>query len=166
MLLFPIINTKRLILRKLQIEDTPVLVELLNNRKITDNILNIPYPFQEPDAVFRIRYVHKGFVTKERYVFAIIANTTGILVGEIALHLQNKEYSAQLAYWVGEPHWNKGYATEAINAIIDFAFETLNLKNIYATCKSDNIASIKVLAKNALNLYKTNETIGVYVRVR
>ncbi len=61
---FPELNTKRLKLRKIQVEDIPSLVKYANNKKISDHILNIPYPYQEPDAVFRISYIVQGFKNK------------------------------------------------------------------------------------------------------
>ena len=137
-------------LRKIQIEDIPSLVKYANNKKISDNIINIPFPYQEPNAVFRISYVVQGFKKKERYVFSIILKETGEFIGEISLHLEKNNADAQLGYWVGEPFWNKGIATEATEAILKFGFEKLSLNNIYATCHFDNKASGKVLLNNGM----------------
>ena len=84
---FPELITGRLKLRKISIEDIPSLVKYANNKRIADKILNIPYPYQEPDAVFRISYVYQGFKNKTRYVFAIIFQENEELIGEISLHL-------------------------------------------------------------------------------
>jgi RimJ/RimL family protein N-acetyltransferase len=142
---FPELYTKRLRLRKISIEDIPSLVKYANNKRIADKVLNIPYPYQEPDAVFRISYVHQGFKNKTRYVFAIIYTESKELIGEISLHLDNFRNIAQLAYWVGEPFWNKGIATEASGAMLTFGFEKLHLEMIYAECHVENNASQKVL---------------------
>ncbi|MBD0378011.1 MAG: GNAT family N-acetyltransferase, partial [Flavisolibacter sp.] len=129
---FPELYTKRLTLRKIGLEDVPSLVKYANNKKIADKVLNIPYPYQEPDAVFRISYVHQGFKNKTRYVFAIIYKESEELVEEISLHLDNSKNIAQLAYWIGEPFWGKGIATEACQAILKFGMEKLQLDMIYA----------------------------------
>lgn len=150
MKVFPELNTNRLKLRKISIEDVPSLVKYANNKKIAHNILNIPYPYQEPDAVFRISYVHQGFKNKTRYVFAIIFKESDELIGEISLHLDNFKNMAQLAYWVGEPFWSKGIATEATEAILQFALEKLNLNMVYAECHVENKASEKVLLNNRM----------------
>src|SRR5215203_5117272 len=120
---FPELNTKRLTLRQISIEDVPSLLKYANNKKISDNILNIPYPYGEPDAVFRISYVVQGFKNKARYIFAIIFQESKELVGEISLHLDNRKNIGQLGYWVGEPFWGKGIATEAAKAVLKFGFE-------------------------------------------
>ena len=112
--IFPELNTNRLKLRKIRIEDIPSLVKYANNKKISDNIINIPYPYREPDAAFRISFVVRGFKNKIRYVFAIILKESEELIGEISLHLLDKKnHHGQLAYWLGEPFWNQGITTEA-----------------------------------------------------
>jgi RimJ/RimL family protein N-acetyltransferase len=147
---FPQLETSRLRLRRIQIDDIPSLVKYANNKKISDFILNLPHPYQEFDAVFRIRYVHEGFKARTRYIFAIVLKKTGEFIGEISLHLDNQKSVAELAYWIGEPLWKNGYVTEAINEILAFGFKTLNLDLITATCKEDNMASVRVLEKNGL----------------
>lgn len=146
---FPQLYTPRLLLRKLRVDDVPSLVKYANNRKISDNIINIPYPYEEPNAVFRISYVHQGFKNKTRYVFAIILKDIEELIGEISLHLGNDGKMAELGYWVAEPFWNKGIATEAISAVLKFGFQ-LGLGLVIATCHEDNIGSSRVLEKNAM----------------
>ena len=147
---FPLLYTARLKLRKIQVEDIPSLVNHANNKNISDHILNMPYPYQEPDAVFRISYVHQGFKTNTRYVFAIALNSNDEFIGEISLHIDQEKNIAELGYWIGELFWNKGFATEAIAAVLKFGFEKLNLDIIFATCHADNIGSSKVLEKNKL----------------
>lgn len=146
MQVFPELYTKRLIIRKITIEDIPALLKYANNKKISDRVLNIPHPYREPEAVFRISYVHQGFKNKTRYVFAIILKESQELIGEIGLHMVNPGV-AQLAYWVGEPYWGQGLATEATEAAIKFGMETLHLDMLFAECHVDNIASEKVLVK-------------------
>jgi len=159
---FPELNTKRLKLRKIQIEDIPSLVKYANNKKISDNIVNIPHPYQEPNAVFRISYVVQGFKNKVRYVFAIILKDHDEFIGEISLHLHNNVDRAELGYWVGEPFWSKGIAIEAVAAILHFGFEKLGLNEIFATSHADNKASDKVLQNNKMKKQITNGNVIQY----
>lgn len=159
MIEFPILYSERLKLRKLQVEDVPSLVKYGNNHKISKYILNLPYPYQEHDAVFRISYVHQGFKAKTRYVFAIAFKQTDEFIGEISLHMDHQNKIAQLAYWLGEPYWNQGFTTEAIKAILKFGFEKLNLELIFASCEAENEGSVSVLEKN--NFLKTSSTGSV-----
>lgn len=147
--IFPEVHTNRLKLRRIQVEDIPSLLKYANNKKISDHIVNMPHPYQEPEAVFRISYVVQGFKSKVRYVFAITLKEQDELIGEVSLHLENSS-DAQLGYWVGEPFWNKGIGTEAVEAILKFGFEKLNLHLIQATCHIENKASAKILLHNGM----------------
>jgi [ribosomal protein S5]-alanine N-acetyltransferase len=147
---FPQLFTHRLTLRKITIDDVPSLLKYANNRKIADSIWNIPFPYHEPDAVFRIRYVHEGFAEKSRYIFAIILNVREEMIGEISLHVDRLSNLAQLGYWVGEPFWGKGIATEAAGAVLEFGFRKLQLEVIYAECRAANQASQAVLVNNGM----------------
>lgn len=144
---FPKCYTSRLLLRKLEPEDFPLLICHTNNKNISDHILNIPHPYGEPEAAMRMRYIVQGFKEKSRYIFAIIPESDNALIGEISLHIE-AAMQAQLAYWIGEPFWNQGFATEAITGILKFGFEKLELESIYATCKETNVGSARVLQKN------------------
>jgi RimJ/RimL family protein N-acetyltransferase len=156
---FPELYTTRLKLRKLNIEDLPSLVKYANNKNVSKYILNIPYPYNEYDAVFRISYIHQGFKTNTRYIFSITLKGENELIGEISLHLDNSKKWAQLAYWIGEPFWNQGFITEAIKPVLKFGFEKLNMDLIFATCDEDNIGSIKVLENNNFN--RTSSSQGI-----
>jgi hypothetical protein len=70
MLVFPVLHTERLKLRQLQVDNFPSLILYANNKAISNNILNIPHPSGEPNAVHRISYVVQGFKNKSRFAFA------------------------------------------------------------------------------------------------
>lgn len=147
---FPELFTSKLTLRKIQTSDIPSLIKYCNNKNISDQIINIPYPYIVEDAIFRLNFVLQGFKNKERYVFAISLRGSEELIGEIGLHLDKANNSAQFGYWIAEPFWGKGIATEALEAILIFGFATLNLNKIYATHYPDNLASGKVMLNNKM----------------
>lgn len=160
---FPRLQTTRLLLRKLEYEDLSALVTYANNLKISQRIINIPYPYREPDAALRLGFVARGFKEKTRYVFAIILKESHTLIGEISLHLlDKKKQSAQLAYWLGEPFWNKGLTTEAAAAVVSFGFEQLKLDLIYADCRDDNPASERILQRIGLEKHHKQGNLLFY----
>jgi RimJ/RimL family protein N-acetyltransferase len=159
---FPILLTPRLVLRQLRADDIPALIKYANNEKIADKVINIPYPYQEHEAVFRISYVLQGFKAKLRYVFAIVLRETDELIGEIGIHLVNNNGDAQVGYWIGEPFWNMGIATEAMQAVVKFGFEQLKLKDIFATIHVDNPASGMVAQHCGLRAGNTNGNVTYY----
>lgn len=170
---FPELNTGRLKLRKIRTEDISSLVKYCNNKKISDQILNIPYPYSEENAIFRINFVLQGFKNKERYVFAITLKESEELIGEIGLHLDKVNNSAQFGYWIAEPFWGKGIATEATASILKFGFEVLELNKIYATHYPENEASGKVMQNNKMikeaelkDHYKINDSYKSVIQYR
>jgi RimJ/RimL family protein N-acetyltransferase len=166
---FPKVHSSRLELRKVELSDIPSLIKYANNKKIADQIFNISYPYQEEDAVFRINFVWQGFKNKERYVFAITYKEQQELIGEIGLHLDKANDSAQFGYWIGEPFWGQRIATEATAVILKFGFEVLNLNKIYATHYPENPASGKVMQNNQMikeaELKEQYKIEGVYRNV-
>ena len=147
---FPELRTNRLKLRKIQLGDVSSLLKYANNKNISDQIFNIPFPYHEEDAIYRLNFVLQGFKNKERYVFAITLKDSKELIGEIGLHLDKTNNNAQLGYWIAEPFWGKGIATEATSEILKFGFEKLNLNKIYATHYPENKASGKVMLNNKM----------------
>ena len=170
---FPELLTTKLRLRKIRPSDISSLLKYCNNKNISDQIINIPYPYLEEDAVFRMNFVLQGFKNKERYVFAISLKDSEELIGEIGLHLDKGNNSAQFGYWIAEPFWGKGIATEALAAILKFGFETLNLNKIYATHYPDNLSSGKVMLNNKMikeaemkDHYKINDAYRDVIQYR
>ncbi len=53
----------------------------------------------------------------------------------------------EIGYWLGVKHWGKGYATEAVRALIDFAFTDLDADAILSAARVTNPASRRVLEK-------------------
>ena len=155
--------TDRLKLRKLHYEDLPALAKYANNKIIADNIVNIPFPYREPDAAMRLSAVIQGYKTKTRFPLAIIHRDRDEFIGEISLNLMDKKSKhAQMAYWIGEPFWNQGITTEAVAEVIKFGFETLEMDLIFGDCYVDNIASEKVMTKNGMSFHTKNGNIKLF----
>ena len=58
----------------------------------------------------------------------------------------------EVGYWLGEPFWGKGYATEALQVVIDHMFETGDLARLYGRCRVVNAQSRRVLVKCGFQL--------------
>ena len=61
--------------------------------------------------------------------------------------------SAELGYWIAEEYWGNGYAVEASEILIEHAFRDLNVKTIFATYKTENNKSKRVLEKLGFKYY-------------
>jgi len=72
----------------------------------------------------------------------------GKVIGSIGLFDIDKESeSCEIGYSLGSRWWGKGYATESVNAVLRYAFESIRLHRVQATYHPDNRASARVLDK-------------------
>lgn len=142
-----IIYTERLILRIFHKADAQAVTKLCNNYNIFKNTLHLPYPYSIEDAFLWIEQHLDNYNANKSYEFAITDKENGELLGAIALSNNQKFNQGEMAYWIGETFWGKGYATEAAQAILEFAFETKKLHKVFARYFRSNPASGKVLQK-------------------
>jgi RimJ/RimL family protein N-acetyltransferase len=147
---FPRLETNRLILEKLYFTDIPKIIEYAGNINIFKTTLNIPHPYGERDAIFWLNSANQGFENKTQYTFGIRIKSSHEFAGAIGLIINSRFDRAEMGYWIAEPFWNNGYATEGAKAIVKFGFEELNLNKIYATHLVENPASGKVMVRNGM----------------
>ncbi|MHC1696303.1 MAG: GNAT family N-acetyltransferase [Eubacteriales bacterium] len=82
---------------------------------------------------------------KQRFLFSIILNKTGYVIGHIGLSPENTP--PDLAIWIYKQYRNKSYGTQAFSLGVRYCFEVLKLEKIYAGCYPHNKASYKMLMK-------------------
>jgi [ribosomal protein S5]-alanine N-acetyltransferase len=87
--------------------------------------------------------------TDQAYPFFLFRNEDNALVGGLTLaHIRRGVAQAgSLGYWTGAPYAGRGYMTDAVRALIPFAFRTLHLHRLEAACIPANKASIGLLEK-------------------
>nr|WP_283162856.1 GNAT family N-acetyltransferase [Elizabethkingia miricola] len=134
-----------MILSPLKESDIPLITEYLQEKIISDNTSHIPYPYSESDARTWIKMSDDALTAKTGYTFAI-REKEGKIIGAIGLHDRGDD-KAELGYWIAVPFWNKGYATEAASAILNFGIKELKFHKIYATHFIHNPASGKIMEK-------------------
>ena len=140
----PTIRTARLVLRPFERADAPRVQQLAGAREVALNTMHIPYPY--PDGAAEA-WIGQHVERVDWYDFAI---DDGQLAGAIGLRLTREFERAEAGYWLGKPFWGRGYATEALAAVIRFGFEELKLHRIYAGYFSRNAASGRVMEKNGM----------------
>ena len=141
------LQTERLILRSLTLEDAQDVQRFAGDRDIALMVLRIPHPYEDGMAEEWIRACADAYKKDEAINFAITLRTDRNLIGTIGLELEQENERAELGYWIGKPYWNLGYATEAARAVVAYSFEVLKLNRIYAYHFTRNPASGRVLKK-------------------
>ena len=131
------IITDRLTLRTPQHTDREQLICALNNLNVSRWTQRVPYPYGAKDADTFLDYVRN----KPATAIILFITLNDELIG--CMSVENGE----LGYWLAEPHWGKGIATEAARAVLDYAFHDEDRTTIDASYFKGNIASGQVLAK-------------------
>jgi len=145
---YPQLKTERLILRGFRMSDADRLSLLAGAFEIADTTLRIPHPYEKHLAEKWISEHPQRYKEKRSVHLAITLIENNVLIGSISLmHINHKHLHAELGYWIGKKYWNRGYATEAGLAVIQYGFEALGLNRIHAHCFSRNQASARVLQK-------------------
>ena len=137
-------------LRPYRQEDEPALVRLANNRNVSRNMRDrFPYPYTATDArEWTTRVSAQSPVTQ----FAIVVD--GELAGGIGIEpgVDVFRRSAEIGYWLGEPFWGRGLATEALRAVTEYALTTFDICRLEAGVFDWNPASARVLEKAGYTL--------------
>lgn len=144
---FPKLETERLILRQVEDRDLDQLYEILSDTEVAKFEYFYPVTSKEGAMKFIERY-KKELEEKEEITWGIILKDTDKLIGTCCLgNFDEGARRSEIGYTITQTQWGKGYATEAIKAVIDFGFSIMDLNRIEATITPGNDASVKVLRK-------------------
>lgn len=144
----PTLETDRLVLRELRIEDAAAIAERAGDRRVARYLLAVPTPYPVALArrwiAARIAWWRAG-----RGLTLAIArrDTPGALIGSASLRRHARDRRAELGYWLGADAWGHGFATEAALALVELGFAELGLERVYAQVIAGNAASCRVLDK-------------------
>lgn len=141
------IQTKRLMLRKMDMCDANSLFAIWSNPKVT-KYMNIEGFTRIKEAEEMIAFLSDLSERGEAIRYSIIEKNSNTIIGSCGFNSLNFEANtAEIGYDLDSQFWNKGYGTEAVNGLVDYAFHQLNLKIIEAKVDPRNILSIKLLQK-------------------
>jgi ribosomal-protein-alanine N-acetyltransferase len=98
-----------------------------------------------------LRHYQREQREDQGYAFFLFRAGDDTMLGGLTLSNVRRgvSQSASLGYWLGVNHVRQGYMTEAVRMLLPMAFEELRLHRIEAACLRTNVASIRVLQRNA-----------------
>ena len=153
------LETERLLLRKCEIDDYKDSYKYCCSDPELARLQ--AFDVHENDQVTKRSFTEKAnryLVDPSFYEWAIIRKEDNQFMGEIVLVHYNEEYNAmETGYHLGKAFRGKGYMQEALSEILRFAFENLNLDQVYALILNDNYGSQKVVKSNNLEYSRTIE---------
>jgi RimJ/RimL family protein N-acetyltransferase len=142
------LETRRLWLRWPRMADGSAILRQAGEKAVAEMTASIPHPYPVDAVEPFIFAMRKGNALGDHLVLAVTPRSRpNELIGMIGAHRQAKGVPF-IGYWLGAQHWNKGYATEAVQALIDSLFTLVEIPAIEADTRVINPASRRVLEKS------------------
>lgn len=165
-------ETQRLILRDWKIEDAEDLFKVASDADVA-----LPCGWKPHENIEECKHIIKDMFLTDPYTYAVCLKENNIAIGCIAIIPQNinrlnlkNENEVELGCWIGKEFWGRGLMVEAMNVLIDFAFNKLNVENIYCGYSDGNSKSKRLQEKcgfvhlytEEAHLYKTLNEIRIH----
>jgi len=151
------LETNRLLLRPLELYDAEAMFAMDKNPEVHKYLWQTPV--QHIDEVIKvIEYVRSQYLKNNIGRFATIVKETGEFIGWTGIkfvddHIENGNTNFfDYGYRLNEKFWNKGYATEASQAWLDYGFTQMKIDKMNAYTHAQNSASNHILQKIGMNL--------------
>ena len=148
-----VIETERLYLRELVLEDKDKLAKVLSD---VESMKFYPHPFSEEEVKNWIIWNIDNYKKYNHGLWAVILKEGNIFLGDCGITMQNIEGEVvpEMGFHIIKDYCGKGYATEAALACKKYAFEELNYSKLFSYTILENIPSQKVANKVGMSLYK------------
>lgn len=127
----PTLRTPRLGLRPFRQSDAAVVQRLAGDPNIALKTDTIPYPYEDGVAEEWIGTLEPAWEERRLFTLAITEPQDGV-VGAMSLAINRKHHWGELGFWIGQPFWNRGYATGAGKALLRYGFDEIGLNRIQA----------------------------------
>lgn len=143
---FPVMNTKRLILREPKLSDAADIF-VFRSDPIVQRYNAKPMEDISEAREFIERHLAE-YERRERIMWAVALKGAGTVIGLVGFgNWSHNHNRAMLGYDLAYEHWGKGYGSEAVREIIRFGFERMGLNRIEAATIEDNHESVRMLEK-------------------
>lgn len=142
------INTNNLIIRPFKKTDLKSFIDFMLNEEVTKYLNFTAQQKTEQGAIKLLEMTLNSYETDNPlFALAITDKITGIYIGSCGIAPKEEQDTYECFYVILPEYRNKGYAKEAMNALLDYAFNKLNILKIIADISSENIPS-QQLAKS------------------
>jgi RimJ/RimL family protein N-acetyltransferase len=152
------IRTERLVLVTPTLAHAPAIAQLCNNINVHKWMARLPFPYALSDAEF---FINEIAPSAAECCYAMMRD--GELLGVVGLHFAEGE-APELGYWLGEPHWGAGYATEAARALVAAAqaagATTLRSRALETNAGSRNVLKKAGFMETGTGIEATNNLAG------
>ena len=140
-----IILTERLLLRRAGQEDAPAVFNgYAQDLEVTRYLTWKPNESIQETEQF-LSACEELWRAGKDFAYAVTLKENEALVGMFAIHPMHMKI--EVGYALARPHWGKGYMTEVLSAVIDWALAQPDIFRVQAFCDIDNLGSARVMEK-------------------
>ena len=144
-LTFPELETERLILKKIQVENAASIFDLFSNEEIMKYYGQFPMKSIE-EAEKLITMFDENYINDRGIRWGIFLKEDNRVIGTCGYHNWNKRHSrAEIGYELSMESWGKGFMKEALRQVTEYGFTVMKLNRIEALVYPENEASLKSL---------------------
>jgi ribosomal-protein-alanine N-acetyltransferase len=144
--MFPSLTTERFLLQQVLPEDQQFIFEGLSHPAVIP-FYGVRYESFE-DVKTQMDWYEKSYNDGTGGPWKIIDKISGEKIGVVAYYKFDPHHrKAEVGFWIFPQYWNKGIATEALKAVIDYCQKQKNIHRLEAFVEEGNVASMKVLDK-------------------
>lgn len=143
------LHTQRLLIRNFTNPDLEPFLAYRNDPEVAKHqSWSLPYPRSRAEHFIReMKDVHAP-KQGEWLQLALELKETGELIGDVAFCIKEEDVrQATIGFTIASAFWQKGYAAEALTALLGYLFEDIDLHRVVADCDTENIGSWKTLEK-------------------
>ncbi len=149
---FPELESERLFFRAYKKEDAKTLLNLRSHKDVS-KYMDTTIPKHIEDTEKRIEGYRNAFIENNGITWAIIEKSSNMLIGDFGIWRINRQNSrGEIGYILHPDFWRKGYMSEAINTLIRFGLNDLNLHSYEANVNTENENSKALLLKFGFKL--------------
>jgi ribosomal-protein-alanine N-acetyltransferase len=165
----PVLETERLRLRPFTLDDDAAVFALASDPEVA-RFVRFEAHRDVADTRAFLELVQQHYRRGDPFAWAIVRREDDRLIGSCGFVSQAEERkSAEIGYWLGKPHWGKGYAVEAAGALVRFGFEQMGLERVEAKCFLENRPGQRVIEKLGLKfegMDRSEMIKGIYPELR
>ena len=159
----PILETERLILRRMKVEDAGDMYEYACQPEVTKYLTWSPHTSRDYTRDY-LTYVQKQYEEGEYYDWALIYKEEMKMIGTCGFTSFDDENNAgEIGYVLNPDYWGKGLAAEAVREVLKFGFQRLNLHRIEAKHIEGNNQSRRVMEKCGMS-YEGTHRSSMYIK--
>jgi aminoglycoside 6'-N-acetyltransferase len=141
------LSTERLVLRRFRPDDAPVFASYRSDPEVA-RYQSWDAPVSVVDAAALVDEFARGDPESPGWFqYAVQTRSPPVLIGDIGVHLHENRMQAEIGFTFATAHQGRGYATEAVRAVLEHLFTHRGVRRVSAECDPRNVRSARLLER-------------------